>query len=247
MGLVLALIVAAVAWYIKNKDGADFANKSEPKREHVSAAERDAPEKSGKKPQGKKYEDRAVSKELINSFTKVSLRSGEFEILKNCSLVNHRHNDGDSFHVKHGGKETEFRLYFVDTAESAYKKYGRGENNGKRLREQGDYFGGLEMQQTTALGKIAKSLVKDLLKKQKFTVVTKWENVYSPERKYCYVIVNFQGREVYLHELLCAKGLVRIKTRGASIPGGVSYHQQKKKLLQMEAVAKRLKLGGWGM
>lgn len=183
----------------------------------------------------------------ISDLTEAKLTSKEFDILKNCSLVNHRNNDGDSFHVRHGKKETEFRLYFVDTAESKFKNYEGGEDNGDRIREQGAYFGGLEMQVTIEMGRVAKSFVLDLLSKEHFTVVTKWEDVFTPERKYCYVIVKWEGKDVYLHELLVAKGLARIKTLGAALPDQTTLYHHKQKLLKIEQQAKTAKRGAWGI
>lgn len=215
--LVLTLVVAAAAWHIK--DPSLINDLTSGKTSPVSVA----------------------------GLSEVKFESKEFDILENCSLVNHRHNDGDSFHVKHGRKETEFRLYFVDAAESSEKEYRGGNNNHKRIREQGEYFGGLNMTATTDLGKMAKSFVINLLSKQNFTVVTKWEDVYTPERKYCYIILKWEGKEVYLHELLVAKGLVRIKTRGAALPDNTSFYDQKEKLKKMEQKAKTTRLGAWGI
>jgi endonuclease YncB( thermonuclease family) len=188
-----------------------------------------------------------ANKANATELTEIKLTSKEFDILKNCNLVKHRNNDGDSFLVRHGKKETEFRLYFVDAAESKFKNYENGEDNGDRIREQGAYFGGLEMQVTIEMGRAAKSFVLDLLSKQQFTVVTKWEDVFTPERKYCYVIVKWDGKEFYLHELLIAKGLVRIKTRGAALPDQTTFYLHKQKLLKMEQQAKTARLGAWGM
>ena len=174
------------------------------------------------------------------------ITSKEFEVLDGCALKSHRNNDGDSFHVSHGGKNYEFRLYFVDTAESKYKTYPGGDNNGKRIREQGEYFGGLSQDETTALGTDAKKFVLKLLEKENFTVVTKWENVYGPERKYAFVMVDWQGKDVWLHELLVAQGLVRIHTKPYTLPDNTSASEQKKKLKELEALAKKEKRGGWG-
>ena len=181
-------------------------------------------------------------------FTKVRSGSSEWEVLKNCKLITGRNSDGDSFHVKHSGGEDEFRLYFADTPESEYKTYGGGENNGKRLDDQAEYFG-ISREQVIDVGKEAKSFTLRLLKKEPFKIVTKWEPVIrqSPERKHAYVIVHYEGREVYLHELLVSRGLVRIHTRGAAMPGGRSYHEQKAHLQNWEKSVKEKKIGGWGM
>jgi len=226
--LILSLLVAA-GWYIKNNHPNLLENITNARSEKLN------------------FSDSPLPSDFTDKLTKVNLNSSKFDILENCSLIKHRNNDGDSFRIKHGSKETEFRLYFVDTAESQYKTYRDGNNNGKRIREQGEYFGGLEMQVTTEIGKIAKSFVIDLLSKQNFTVVTKWENVYTPERKYGYIIVKWENHQTYLHELLIAKGLARIKTRGADLPDNTKYHDQKKKLVKIEQQAKKAQLGAWGM
>jgi len=259
--VVLTLVVAAVVWYVKSQGDLELKSVTISEREAaVSPPDRKKSNKkdtrnpssidksSAKNSLGSTgFKDSSLPSQLSNGLTRVKYKTREFDILKSCKLVPHRHNDGDSFHVKHGGKETEFRLYFVDTAESKYKTYRDGNNNGKRIREQGAYFGGLDMQVTTEMGKVAKSFVNDLLSKRNFTVVTKWEDVFTPERKYCYVIVKWEGKEAYLHELLVAKGLVRLKTRGASLPDNTNYYDQKKKLKRMEQQAKNAKLGAWGI
>ena len=65
----------------------------------------------------------------IDGLTPVKVTGKEYEVLENCTLFEHKHNDGDSFHIKHATGKDEIRLYFADTAESAYKTYGGGENN----------------------------------------------------------------------------------------------------------------------
>lgn len=169
----------------------------------------------------------------------------DYEVLENCTLVNNRRNDGDSFFVKHAEGETEFRLYYVDCPESRYREYSNGDTNGKRIKSQGQYFGNLDRDTTTELGLAAKSFVRDLLKKQNFTVITKWENVFSPQRRYAFVVVQYQGKLVYLHELLVEKGLARIHTKPATMPNGRSSRDQLKILKGLEASAKSAGLGGW--
>ena len=257
--IVLTIVLSLAAWYIKGqedkkRENAGYGDEAKSEKSansrgahSSSVSDRLAPpdQDSGSKPAISgglvKFVDRDLPDNLLRELTLVKFKNREFDVLRNCTLIDHRNNDGDSFHVKHSGEKTEFRLYYVDTPESRKHKH-----NGKRIQEQGEYFGGLSMQVTTEVGKIAKSFVKDLLKKP-FTVVTKWEDVYTPERKYCYVIVKWQGRDVYLHELLVLKGLVRIKTRGAALPDNTNYHNQKANILRMEAKVKAAKLGVWGM
>lgn len=170
---------------------------------------------------------------------KVSTR--DFTVLEHCKLRDHRNNDGDSFHVIQSQGETEFRLYFVDTAESRKHRH-----NGERIADQARAFG-INEQATIEIGRVAKSFVKDLLKSKPFTVLTKWEEVYGPERRYAYVVVDYEGRPVYLHELLVAKGYVRLKTRGADMPDGRKFHAYKRWLVDLEKRAKEARQGAWGM
>ena len=175
--------------------------------------------------------------------------SGKYEVLEQCSLIPHKHNDGDSFHVRTPkGEDVEFRLYFVDTPESRAKTYGHGANNFKRLAEQGAYFGGLNQKQTTQIGREAKNFVKSLLSRQKFRVTTNWESVYSSARRYGFVTVQWDGKSRYLHEILVAEGYGRIHTLGRPLPDGSrSYHQQKSHLQAVERTAKKNHRGAWGL
>ncbi|MFC5051742.1 thermonuclease family protein [Rubritalea spongiae] len=169
---------------------------------------------------------------------------GSYEVLKNCRLVKNSRNDGDSFFVKHTKGETEFRLYYVDAPESAYKEYRNGENNGERLDDQAAYFG-TQRERAIEVGIEAKDLTHYLLDGGAFKVLTKWENVYGPERKYAFIVVKEAGREVYLHEVLVQNGLGRIHTKPAPLPSGVSSQVQLKKLRDLERRAKEQQLGAW--
>lgn len=184
--------------------------------------------------------------QFADKFTAVKTSGAGLELLEDCRLITGRNSDGDSFHVKHAKGENQFRLYFVDAPESEYKEYGGGENNGKRLDDQGEYFNGLDRKATAAVGKDARAFVLGLLKGGEFKVLTKWEDVVRPGREYCFVIVNWEGREVYLHELLVAQGLVRVHTRGADLPQGRGWKQQRKYLEDWEVSVKKAGIGAWG-
>jgi endonuclease YncB( thermonuclease family) len=160
--------------------------------------------------------------------------------------VSHRNNDGDSFQVDVPGQGVEeFRLYFVDAPESAYKEYRDGEDNGQRLRYQGEYFGNLSQARTTEVGQEAKAWTKEVLSAGPFTVYTTGELVYDGPRMYAFVEVDHEGSKRWLHELLVERGLARIYTQGSRTPEGVSEGSQKKRLKKMEAEAKGRRLGGW--
>ena len=183
---------------------------------------------------------------FADKFTPVKTSGAGMELLSKCRLITGRNNDGDSFHVKHEKGETEFRLYFVDTPESEFKTYRDGDDNGKRLDQQADYFG-LTRDQVIKVGKEGKVFTKNLLLKGDFKVLTKWEDVVRPGRSYCLVIVKWEGREVYLHELLLNQGLVRNITGGCDMPQGRSWKEQRKYLDKWEKEVKAKGVGAWGM
>lgn len=224
--LLLGLLVAGVVWVLK--DQGYLANDSELGGWASSA----------KVPTGE------ISS---GAFTPVQVKGSGWTHLQNCRFIAGRNNDGDSFHVKHEKGETEFRLYFVDTPESQFKSYRDGNTNGPRIAEQGDYFGELDRDATTTVGRAGKDLVKKLLGKNDFEVLTKWEDVYGPQRQYCLVVVPWEGQRVYLHELLVASGLARIHTRGADLPRGRDYRAQKAHLKTIERGARDKKVGAWGL
>lgn len=184
----------------------------------------------------------------VDNHDKVTRELGEYTELSGCRLANHRNNDGDSFHVHvPGGNGQEFRLYFVDAPESAYKTYRDGDNNGKRLGYQAEYFGGLSRKETTDLGMRAKKWTAEVLGRGAFTVYTRGELVYGGPRQYCFVRVRDGGEERWLHELLVEEGLVRIYTKGATMPDGTKRGTQEERLHALEREAKKARRGGWGM
>ena len=164
-----------------------------------------------------------------------------FTLHKNCTLIESKYNDGDSFLVSHEGKTQEYRLYYVDTPESRDKPY---DDHRRRVTKQGEVLGGLSYEQTIKVGKKAKTFTKTLLKKP-FKVYTKGELVYQGPRLYAFVKVQYKGAERWLHELLVENGLARIHTKGVTTPEGVDYYQHKKALQKVESQAKRSKEGAW--
>lgn len=233
---ILVILGAIIVWFLKEKGilGEDGNLKG-------------LGSSSSSSSQAGKGAEVAITASGDANFTPVQRSGSGWELLENCRLVTGRNGDGDSFHVKHGQGETEFRLYFIDTPESQYKTYGGGESNGQRIAEQGDYFGGLSQDDTTAVGRAAKEMVKKILGQNSFEILTKWEDVYGPDRQYCLAIVRWQGKEVYLHELLVVQGLGRIHTRGADLPSGRDYREQKSFLKSLEQKAREEKVGAWGL
>jgi len=222
---LLLLIVAGVSWYIKNNPDA-----SDGILDSVVSSDGAKVDSSGKvqfDPSG---------------LTEVKVTTKEYTVLENCKLTEHRNNDGDSFHVEHSQGKNEVRLYFVDTAESRLHQY-----NGDRIAQQGEYFGGLSQKQTTDIGVDGKKLTLGLLKGKSFTMLTKWEMDPSGTRPHVYVVIEKGGKKYYLHEILARSGLVRTRTRGASLPDGTSFYDQRDKVKALEAESKRSKRGAWGV
>lgn len=167
-----------------------------------------------------------------------------YERLTGCRMVDHRNNDGDSFWVRHGDREFELRLYYVDTAEKYLSD--RYENQRRRVAEQARDFGGISIDQTIEVGKAAKLYTGRLLEGKSFTVYTKWERVYDGERYYGWVELPGTDGE-YLSERLIDKGIARIHTKGEPSPDGASYRQYKAHLEKLERAAKEADRGAWGL
>ena len=177
--------------------------------------------------------------------TSVSLSSSKFQVIEGCSLIDHRGNDGDSFHVNTPKGKEEVRLYYVDAPESAARTYRNGDTNHKRIAQQGDAMGGLNRSETTQVGVDAKAFVKELLNGKKFSIATTREKVYGSRRIYAYVIVKWKGQQRYLHELLVANGLGRIHTKPMTLPDNTSSSRHKQHLRKLEEQAKSKNYGAW--
>ena len=160
-----------------------------------------------------------------------------FEVIFDGRLHPHPDNDGDSFHLEHGGKVHEFRLYFADCPE---KK--RHPLNGDRLAEQGQYFGGLSEAATVALGQMGEAFTREWLSKQRFTVCTKWHAVYGSGRYYAFIL--FPDGEDLSAKLVRA-GLARLHTGGTTLPDGREARVYEQQLRQLEAEARAARRGGW--
>ncbi|MBB5040213.1 thermonuclease family protein [Prosthecobacter dejongeii] len=168
-------------------------------------------------------------------------RSGKaakvFEVMYDARLIEDRNNDGDSFKMTYRGKVHEWRLYFADCAEKRRHAY-----NGDRLREQGQYFGGLSEARTVALGQQAQAFTQQWLEERSFTVYTKWQGVFDSGRHYAFVVFP-DGED--LSAKLVREGLARIHTTGTTLPGGRSAAEYGRYLRALEAEARAAGRGGW--
>jgi endonuclease YncB( thermonuclease family) len=175
-------------------------------------------------------------------------KKGAYEIYQNCTLAEARNNDGDSFLLRlPDGRTEEFRLYFVDTPESAFKRYAGGETNHERIRQQAAELGGITPEQAVEIGKKGKAYTLGLLGNKPFTIYTEWDSPYNDERYHAFVEVMDDGRKRWLHELLVERGLVRMKTKPADLPDGTSATRHKEHLRELERTAKRSGVGAWGL
>jgi endonuclease YncB( thermonuclease family) len=173
-------------------------------------------------------------------------KTGNYEVYRSCTLAEAKNNDGDSFMLNlPGGKRNEFRLYFVDTPESAFKSYPGGDTNHQRIHEQATELGGITDQQAVDIGQQAKHFTLDLLAKQPFTIYTRWDSPFNDNRFHAFIQVQQNGQACWLHELLVEKGYVRIHTKGAELPDGTAEQAHKQHLKDLERSAKRARVGAW--
>lgn len=169
-------------------------------------------------------------------------------MFKNCSLAEGRNNDGDSFLVRlPDGREEVFRLYFVDTPESAFKSYPGGATNHERIRQQAAEMGGITSEQAVEIGKRGKQFTLDLLASGPFTLYTEWDSPFHDHRYHAHIEILQNGKPRWLHQALVEKGLARIKTKPADLPHGISANQEKDHLRELERAARRAEVGVWGL
>ena len=254
--VIVALLIGAAYWYqekylggsakfeeaAQGRAAKEKAKETEAKTAPSPEAEKAPPPKKVAVTETKKAPGQPSQPPAPATAPKTSKING-YDKLEGCRLVDHRDNDGDSFHVRHGNREFELRLYFVDTPEKYLSD--RYEDQRRRVADQGRDFGGLSPEQTVEVGKAAKLYTTKLLEGKTFTVYTKWESVYDSERVYAFV--DLPGGEDTLIETLVEKGLGRIHTKGETTPEGASYQKYKARLEAMERAAQEADRGGWGL
>jgi endonuclease YncB( thermonuclease family) len=227
---VLLLIAAVVFWAVDQKRGAQAHRETRPPQVGKSPT---LPT-PGKAPA-----------EMPQPGTE---KKGAYEVYRNCTLVDYRNNDGDSFMLQlQDGRKAEFRLYFVDTPESAFKRYAGGETNHERIRQQAADLGGITPEQAVEIGKKGKAYTLGLLGSAPFTIHTCWDSPYHDDRYHAFVEVREHGETRWLHELLVEHGLVRMKTKPADLPDGAPASKHRDHLRELERRAKQNGTGVWGL
>jgi DNA uptake protein ComE-like DNA-binding protein len=157
--------------------------------------------------------------------------------LRNCYYVPNAANDGDSFHVRAGGKEYIFRLYFVDAPETDTRLP-------ERVAEQAKYFN-VSAQQILRIGLEAEQFTRQKLA-QPFTVRTCKQDARGRSRRKRYFAF-VQTEKADLGEQLVANGLARIYGAASEGPGMNAPEVEWRKLERLERKAKQQKIGGWGI
>ncbi len=175
-------------------------------------------------------------------------KSGAYEVHRGCTLVEARNNDGDSFMVHlPDGQKAEFRLYFVDTPESAFKRYSGGDTNHQRIRQQAAEMGGITPEQAVEIGKKGKALTLSILAGSSFDLYTAWDSPFHDNRFHAHIQIRQNGKPIWLHRLLIERGLARIKTKPADLPDGTSATEEKQILRNLERTAKLHQIGVWSL
>jgi endonuclease YncB( thermonuclease family) len=159
----------------------------------------------------------------------------DWSTLTDCRYVNHKNNDGDSFHVRCGGEAFVLRLYFVDAPETNL-------TYGERTREQAAHFGAT-LDETLKAGVKARLLVRDALNGP-FNVTTRkaYAQGAAKDPRY-YGMVHVKGKG--LDEMLVLAGLARVKGVSVNIPGGEKARAHSQRLLLLEEHAKQKRRGLW--
>jgi len=145
-------------------------------------------------------------------------------------------NDGDSFHVKHEGKEYYFRLYFVDSPETRTEIEDR-------IKEQATSFQ-VSPKQIPHFGKEAKRFTKDKLNKP-FTVWTEWMDAKGDSKmdRHFAFVQTADGKD--LGQELVGNGLARVYGAQADHPEGPDRSGQWTALDSRLRDAKTRQLGCW--
>lgn len=236
VSLPFALLIAAavVVWVLDQRNATPSTPRQPPLGNRESPRNPDAPAK----PRRTESPRSSSTPEQV----------GGYEVYRNCRLADDRSNDGDSFKVRlPDGREEIFRLYFVDTPESAFRRYANGETNHERIRRQAEDLGGITPEQAVEIGKKAKAFTLGLLGDAPFTLHTSWDSPFHDHRYHAHVEVRENGRIRWLDELLVERGLVRIITKPADMPDGTSANAHKEHLRELESKAKREDRGVWGL
>ena len=164
------------------------------------------------------------------------LHAADWEILKDCRLIDNASNDGDSFRVRaSNGDELLFRLYHVDCPESESDSVVAD-----RITKQAAHFGITETQSLRG-GVTAKDFTKKALS-QPFVVVTRFQKAMGRSKLQRYYAVVLVGGKTDLAEMLVRAGLARAFGQVVDAPKG----KRMAGYLELEKSAKAGRVGLYG-
>ncbi len=242
--LVLIIILAVVYWQ-RDRIPVDSTGPDAAPPVEVPAPEV-AKEKSAPKPAAKPSPDKGTKPAPAAPLAKPS-KVGVYDRFPDARYLDQEGNDGDSFHVRAGGRDFELRLYFVDAPESYLSD--RFADQRRRVAEQAREMGGITPEEAVEIGKKAKAFTKQQLSGKTFTIYTYWEQVYDGDRYYAFVELP-DGSD--LGTELIEQGLGRIHTKGPGskekpvpTPKGQSFFQARDRLEAIEREARQERRGAW--
>ena len=175
---------------------------------------------------------------IVFGILPLSAKTGEWEILEGARLDKSAYYDGDSFHIRHKGKDYVFRLFYVDTPETD-TRYP------ERIKGQAKYFS-ISADQTVELGKEAAEFAKDFLRGS-FTVYTDWSDGWGHGTRYRAIIMK-DGED--LGAALVSNGLARASGFVPDTPWPgykKSVWDYRNYLNRLKDEAERNEVGGWAM
>ena len=155
--------------------------------------------------------------------------------LRDCELIPHTGNDGDSFHVKHGDDHFLFRICFADAPETS-------RSIPHRIKEQALWWS-ISEDDVLVYGEAAKTFSLAWLKNG-FTVHTQYKDARgrsAMKRNFAMVAVDGE----FLSQVLVSAGLARAYGYLPTLPDGTSRWTYRKKLQELERKAKGKRKGAW--
>lgn len=164
-------------------------------------------------------------------------RTPAWREFKDCVLVTNAYGDGDSFTVQIGATNYVFRLAYVDAPETDARFP-------ERIKEQADHFG-IPREQVVAAGQRARGVTRQLLEAKPFTVWTRWSAAQGAGAKPRYYAVVTLPDGTDLGEELLTRGWARAKGQLFIRPDGTKTKEYSGRLKQLEASARRRKVGLW--
>jgi endonuclease YncB( thermonuclease family) len=174
-----------------------------------------------------------------NTFTTATAQTDKepkkWQELKNATLIKSPSNDGDSFHIKHNGKEKIVRLYLVDCPETTLQYVDRN-------IEQATEFKSSLLKVGTA-GILGKKLTEKMLERP-FTVITKGEDAQGSSNLSRQYAIVYTSNKKDLGKTLLEHGLAR--SHGISPKDHRKYDDLRSEYDKIAQKAGKMKLGAWG-